>query len=42
MWPRNPREVHGNVFKDSTLIGLKEPAYGRPDFVLAGWTPKLD
>jgi pectinesterase len=25
MWPRNPKEVHGDVFKDSTLIGTKEP-----------------
>jgi pectinesterase len=25
MWPRNPKNVHGNVFKDSTFIGLKEP-----------------
>src|SRR6185295_12299811 len=24
MWPRNPRAVHGNVFKDSTFIGTKE------------------
>jgi pectin methylesterase-like acyl-CoA thioesterase len=25
MWPRNPKNVHGNVFKDSTFIGLQEP-----------------
>jgi pectinesterase len=25
MWPRNPRGVHGNVFKDSTFIGTQEP-----------------
>jgi pectin methylesterase-like acyl-CoA thioesterase len=25
MWPRNPKEVHGNVFKDSTFIGTQEP-----------------
>jgi pectin methylesterase-like acyl-CoA thioesterase len=25
MWPRNPQEVHGNVFKDSTFIGSKDP-----------------
>jgi pectinesterase len=25
MWPRNHEDVHGNVFKDSTFIGLKEP-----------------
>jgi pectinesterase len=25
MWPRNHEDVHGNVFKDSTLIGTKEP-----------------
>jgi len=25
MWPRNPRDVHGNVFKDSTFIGTREP-----------------
>ena len=25
MWPRNPKEVHGNVFKDSTFIGTKAP-----------------
>jgi pectinesterase len=25
MWPRNPQQVHGNVFKDSTLIGTKDP-----------------
>ena len=23
MWPRNPKEVHGNVFKDSTFIGTR-------------------
>ncbi len=25
MWPRNPKGVHGNVFKDSTFIGTREP-----------------
>ena len=25
MWPRNPKEVHGNVFLDSTFIGTREP-----------------
>lgn len=25
MWPRNPKDVHGNVFKDSTFIGTKDP-----------------
>jgi len=25
MWPRNPRDVHGNVFKDSTFIGTQDP-----------------
>jgi pectinesterase len=25
MWPRNHRDVHGNVFKDSTFIGTQEP-----------------
>ncbi|CAN5320576.1 hypothetical protein BH10ACI2_BH10ACI2_07490 [soil metagenome] len=25
MWPRNPKDVHGNVFKDSTFIGTREP-----------------
>jgi len=25
MWPRNHENVHGNVFKDSTFIGLNEP-----------------
>jgi pectinesterase len=25
MWPRNPREVHGNVFKDCTFIGTQDP-----------------
>ncbi len=25
MWPRNPQNVHGNVFKDSTFIGTRQP-----------------
>ena len=25
MWPRNHKDVHGNVFKDSTFIGTQEP-----------------
>jgi len=25
MWPRNPKNVHGNVFKDSTFIGTDAP-----------------
>ena len=25
MWPRNPKDVHGNVFKDSTFIGTDAP-----------------
>jgi pectinesterase len=25
MWPRNHKGVHGNVFKDSTFIGTKDP-----------------
>jgi pectinesterase len=25
MWPRNPKEVHGNVFVDSTFIGTQKP-----------------
>lgn len=25
MWPRNRQEVHGNIFKDSTLIGTRGP-----------------
>ena len=25
MWPRNPKDVHGNVFKDSTFIGTDIP-----------------
>ena len=25
MWPRNPKEVHGNVFKDSSFIGTRGP-----------------
>jgi hypothetical protein len=25
MWPRNPKDVHGNVFKDSTFIATQEP-----------------
>jgi hypothetical protein len=25
MWPRNPKDVHGNVFKDSTFIGTRDP-----------------
>ena len=25
MWPRNPKEVHGNVFKDCTFIGTQDP-----------------
>jgi pectinesterase len=25
MWPRNPKEVHGNIFKDSTFIGTQRP-----------------
>jgi pectinesterase len=25
MWPRNHKEVHGNVFRDSTFIGTQEP-----------------
>jgi hypothetical protein len=25
MWPRNPKDVHGNVFKDCTFIGTQEP-----------------
>ncbi len=25
MWPRNPKEVHGNVFVDSSFIGTQEP-----------------
>lgn len=25
MWPRNPKGVHGNVFKDSTFIGTRQP-----------------
>jgi len=25
MWPRNPKDVHGNVFKDSTFIGTGTP-----------------
>jgi pectinesterase len=25
MWPRNPKGVHGNVFKDSTFIGTRAP-----------------
>lgn len=25
MWPRNPQGVHGNVFKDGTFIGTKQP-----------------
>jgi pectinesterase len=25
MWPRNPKGVHGNVFKDSTLIASRAP-----------------
>ncbi|MGH9818959.1 MAG: pectinesterase family protein, partial [Pyrinomonadaceae bacterium] len=25
MWPRNPQGVHGNVFKDSTFIGIDGP-----------------
>ncbi len=26
MWPRNPKEVHGNVFVDSILIGTQKPS----------------
>jgi hypothetical protein len=26
MWPRSPKEVHGNVFKDSTFVGTQMPA----------------
>jgi hypothetical protein len=26
MWPRNHKDVHGNVFKDSTFIGTEEPS----------------
>jgi pectinesterase len=25
MWPRNPKGVHGNVFKDSTFVGTGQP-----------------
>jgi pectin methylesterase-like acyl-CoA thioesterase len=25
MWPRNPKDVHGNVFLDSTFIGTRAP-----------------
>lgn len=25
MWPRNPKGVHGNIFKDSTFIGTRNP-----------------
>ena len=25
MWPRNPKDMHGNVFKDSTFIGTGAP-----------------
>jgi len=25
MWPRNPKDVHGNVFKDSIFIGIQDP-----------------
>jgi hypothetical protein len=25
MWPRNPAGVHGNVFKESTFIGTRQP-----------------
>jgi pectinesterase len=25
MWPRNPKAVHGNVFKDSTFVGVRAP-----------------
>ncbi|HEX3100288.1 MAG TPA: pectinesterase family protein, partial [Pyrinomonadaceae bacterium] len=25
MWPRNPKDVHGNVFKDSIFIGTRTP-----------------
>jgi len=25
MWPRNPKDIHGNVFKDSALIGTDAP-----------------
>jgi hypothetical protein len=25
MWPRNPKEVHGNVFKDSAFVGTDGP-----------------
>jgi pectinesterase len=26
MWPRNPKDVHGNVFKDCTFVATQEPA----------------